>query len=96
MPNPPPSTTAYVQGPIVDSDGRPTRAFLKVLQQWGEQLRKTPTTITFSDISGTLTIAQLPASAPTVEITTAKLTPGGTEGSMEFTNGLLTSFTAAT
>lgn len=32
----------------------------------------------------------------TVNITTAKLTPGGTDGSMTFTNGILTSQVEAT
>jgi hypothetical protein len=36
------------------------------------------------------------SAAQTVTITTAKLTSGGTEGSMTFTNGILTKQTPAT
>lgn len=50
----------------------------------------------FADISGTLGISQLPASGLSVTITTAQLTPTGTQGSMTFTNGLLTAQTPAT
>ena len=46
-------------------------------------------TIPYSDISGTPT-------GLSVTITTAKLTPTGTNGSMTFTNGILTSQTQAT
>ena len=46
-------------------------------------------TIPYSDISGTPT-------GLSVTITTAKLTPTGTNGSMTFTNGILTSQTQST
>lgn len=45
--------------------------------------------IPYSDVTGTPT-------GVSATITTAKLTPGGTDGSMTFTNGILTSQTPAT
>jgi hypothetical protein len=50
----------------------------------------------FTDISGQITAAQLPLSGLTVVVTTANLTSGGTQGSMTFTNGLLTAQVQAT
>jgi len=50
----------------------------------------------FTDITGQITTAQLPASGLTVTITTAALTGLGTQGSMTFTNGILTAQTPAT
>jgi hypothetical protein len=50
----------------------------------------------FTDISGRITTAQAPADGLSVTITTAALTPGGTQGSMTFTNGILTAQTPAT
>ena len=47
------------------------------------------TTIPYANISGTPT-------GVSATITTAKLTPGGANGSMTFTNGILTSQTQAT
>lgn len=49
-----------------------------------------------STLSGQITTAQLPASGLSVTIATAKLTGGGTNGSMTFTNGILTAQTPAT
>lgn len=49
-----------------------------------------------SALSGQITTSQLPASGLSVTITTAKLTTGGTNGSMTFTNGILTAQTPAT
>jgi hypothetical protein len=49
-----------------------------------------------SALSGQITTSQLPASGISVTITTAKLTTGGTNGSMVFTNGILTAQTPAT
>ena len=49
-----------------------------------------------SGISGQITDGQLPASGITVTITTAKLTTLGADGSMTFTNGILTAQTQAT
>lgn len=49
-----------------------------------------------SVLSGQITEAQLPAAGETVTITTAKLTTAGTNGSMTFTNGILTGQVAAT
>jgi hypothetical protein len=48
----------------------------------------TQTQPAFTDISGTVATGQLPGIS--VTITTAALTPTGTQGSMTFTNGLLT------
>jgi hypothetical protein len=56
----------------------------------------TQTQPAFSDISGTLSAAQLPATGISVTITTAALTTGGTQGSMTFTDGILTAQTQAT
>ena len=50
----------------------------------------------FTDVSGQITTAQLPASGLTVVIVTAQLTSTGTQGSMTFTNGILTAQTPAT
>lgn len=50
----------------------------------------------FGDISGNLATSQLPTTGLTVTITTAQLTTGGTQGSMTFTNGILTAQTPAT
>lgn len=50
----------------------------------------------FSDISGNLTTSQLPTAGITATITTAAITSGGTQGSMTFTNGILTAQTPAT
>lgn len=50
----------------------------------------------FSDISGNLATSQLPTAGLSVTITTAALTGGGTQGSMSFTNGILTAQTPAT
>jgi hypothetical protein len=47
-----------------------------------------------TDVTGTLATTHLSGFSGTV--TTAKLTPGGANGSMTFTNGLLTASTAAT
>ena len=52
--------------------------------------------VTLDRINGNLKLSQLPTSGLSATITTAKLTSGGTEGSMTFTNGLLTSSTPAT
>lgn len=49
-----------------------------------------------SSLSGQITTSQLPASGLSVTITTAKLTTGGTNGSMTFTSGILTAQTPAT
>lgn len=49
-----------------------------------------------SALSGQITGGQLPASGLSVTIATAKLTSGGTNGSMTFTNGILTAHTDAT
>lgn len=43
-----------------------------------------------------LVTADMPGLAGTVNITTAKLTPGGANGSMTFVNGILTAQTPAT
>jgi len=50
----------------------------------------------FSDISGNLSTSQLPSAGISATITTAKLTTLGSNGSMTFTNGLLTAQTPAT
>lgn len=50
----------------------------------------------FGDVSGTLSAGQLPAAGLSVTITTAKLTAGGTQGSMTFVSGQLTAQTPAT
>jgi hypothetical protein len=50
----------------------------------------------FTDISGQITTSQLPVSGVSVTITTAALTGLGTQGSMTFTNGILTAQTPAT
>lgn len=50
----------------------------------------------FTDISGQIVEAQLPAAGMSVTITTAKLTGTGANGSMTFTNGILTAQTPAT
>ena len=56
----------------------------------------TATQPAFTDISGTLASSQLPAAGISTTITTAKLTGGGTNGSMTFVDGLLTASTPAT
>lgn len=56
----------------------------------------TATQPAFTDISGNLATSQLPTAGLTTTITTAKLTSGGANGSMTFTNGLLTASTPAT
>lgn len=50
----------------------------------------------FSDISDNLATSQLPTAGISATITTAALTVGGTQGSMTFTNGILTAQTPAT
>jgi hypothetical protein len=50
----------------------------------------------FSDISGNLATSQLPTAGLSVTIITAALTGGGTQGSMTFTNGILTAQVPAT
>lgn len=50
----------------------------------------------FTDVSGRITTSQLPSSGLSVTIVTAALTTGGTQGSMTFTNGILTAQTPAT
>ncbi len=50
----------------------------------------------FTDITGQITTSQLPATGLSVTITTAALTTLGTQGSMTFTNGILTAQTPAT
>jgi hypothetical protein len=50
----------------------------------------------FPDISGNLATSQLPIAGLSVTITTAKLSSGGTQGSMTFTAGLLTAQVQAT
>lgn len=50
----------------------------------------------FSDILGNIATSQLPTVGLSVTIVTAQLTPTGTQGSMTFTNGLLTTQTPAT
>ena len=49
-----------------------------------------------SALSGQITTSQLPSVGLSVTITTAKLTTGGTNGSMTFTSGILTAQTPAT
>jgi hypothetical protein len=49
-----------------------------------------------SSLTGQITTSQLPASGLSLTITTAKLTTGGTQGSMTYTNGILTAQVAAT
>jgi hypothetical protein len=49
-----------------------------------------------SALNGQITEAQLPASGQNVTIITAKLTTGGANGSMTFTNGILTAQVQAT
>jgi hypothetical protein len=49
-----------------------------------------------SALTGQITTGQLPASGLSTTITTAKLTGGGANGSMTFTNGILTASTPAT
>ena len=51
---------------------------------------------TFSDISGNLATSQLPIAGISATITTAALTTLGTQGSMVFTNGILTAQVQAT
>jgi hypothetical protein len=97
MPQPPASFTAFIQSPIVDAKGQPSRAFLKVLQQWGAQLQNLPGgVITFTDITGQLDITQLPDSGISHTIPLAALTIGGTPGSITYTNGLATAFVLPT
>jgi hypothetical protein len=50
----------------------------------------------FGDISGNLATSQLPTAGISVTIVTAQLTTLGTQGSMTFTNGILTAQTPAT
>lgn len=47
-------------------------------------------------LTGQITEAQLPSAGLSVTITSAKLTSGGTEGSMQFQNGILIAQTPAT
>jgi hypothetical protein len=49
-----------------------------------------------SAMTGQITTSQLPSAGISATITTAKLTGGGTNGSMTFTNGILTASTPAT
>jgi hypothetical protein len=49
-----------------------------------------------SALTGQITESQLPSAGLSVTITTAMLTPTGTEGSLTFTNGILTAQTPAT
>lgn len=46
----------------------------------------------FSDISGKISTIQLPAAGGSGTVTLAALTVGGTQGSVTFTNGILTAF----
>lgn len=50
----------------------------------------------FTDVSGNLATTQLPTAGISATITTAALTSTGTQGSMTFTNGILTAQTPAT
>lgn len=50
----------------------------------------------FADISGQMSTAQLPSSGISTTVVTAALTSGGAQGSMVFTNGILTASTPAT
>lgn len=50
----------------------------------------------FSDLSGNLATSQLPLAGISVTVMTAQLTPTGAQGSLTFTNGLLTAQTPAT
>lgn len=77
----------------VESNTVVAHEFLTAISNTGAPTLAQPA---FGDISGTLTTAQLPASGLSVTIATAKLTVGGTNGSMTFTNGLLTAQVAAT
>jgi hypothetical protein len=52
--------------------------------------------VDFSGITGNLATAQLPTAGLMATIITAALTTGGTQGSMTFTNGILTAQTPAT
>ena len=75
--------------------------FAAVLHEWLNSYDAvtglfTATQPDFTDISGNLATSQLPTAGLSVTITTAALTPGGTQGSMEFTAGLLTAQTPAT
>lgn len=97
MPHPPASFTAFITSPIVDAQGRPSRGFLKVLQQWADQLQNIPTgVITFAEIAGALDITQLPDSGINHTLPLAKITVGGTDGSITYTNGLATAFVLPT
>ena len=49
-----------------------------------------------SALTGAITDSQLPPDGISGVVATAKLTTGGADGSMTFTNGILTSYTAAT
>lgn len=66
------------------------------------QLSQIPGSVSASQVpplpalSGQITEAQLPADGLSVTVVTAKLTPTGTEGSLTFTNGILTAEVAAT
>lgn len=56
----------------------------------------TATQPAFSDVSGNISEGQLPTAGLTVIITTAALTPTGTQGSMTFQNGILVGNVPAT
>lgn len=56
----------------------------------------TQTQPAFTDISGTLSAAQLPAAGISITVTTAALTTLGVQGSMTFVDGILTAQVQAT
>jgi hypothetical protein len=73
----------------------------KVTHEWLDSYSNTTGAFTqsqpgFADVSGQISTSQLPASGLSVTITTAALTPTGTQGSMTFTNGILTAQVQAT
>lgn len=54
------------------------------------------TGVTLNEISGNLALTQLPTAGVSVTIPLAKLTVGGTDGSMTFQHGLLTGYVLPT
>ena len=77
--------------PLLDGQGNVTFTWLKFFQALQQS-----STQTLPDIGGQITVGQLPAVGVSVTIATAKLTGGGANGSMTFTNGLLTAQVQAT
>jgi len=93
--------TGLTGGPItttgsvsIASIGTPGTYVKTTFNAQGQETAGSATLDLATDVAGTLATSHL--AGTTATIVTAKLTPGGSNGSMTFTNGLLTAQTPAT